>query len=287
MRQTLSKVFLPVTFSALTCLVAICLVACSDDPETGPETPVQDEIDGSGIPETPEQDEIDGSGIPETPAQDETDGSELPETREENAIIGSGIDAYYDISKAGIDIRWMNPDDGSYSLLLKTEGSSEWNIYYGGHREDAAPVEYELFNLSGTEALVGLFVQHDVDGRVLEEHSEFTIDLSTVVLVTPEQYPIDGSEIGAFYEVSSDGIVIGWNNPVDGNYTLSLRTENSLEWDIYNGGHGEEKARVDFDLLNLSGLETLVGQFQKYGKDRSFLQGYSEFKIDLSTVEFP
>ena len=44
---------------------------------------------------------------------------------------------------------------------------------------------------------------------------------------------------------------------------------------------------MELSLLNLSGTETLVGRFAKYALDRSFVEDYSEFTIDLASVDFP
>ena len=102
-----------------------------------------------------------------------------------------------------------------------------------------------------------------------------------------ERHPIEGSEIGAYYEVGLDTIDIKWTNPQDGRFRLALRMADSTEWNIYYGGHRRSSAPVELRLFNLSGTETLVGRFLKYALDRSLVEEYSEFTIDLATVEFP
>ena len=279
----LSKVFRSVVCSILSCSVTLSLFACGSDSAPSPETTQQLPI------ETPVTVEPYDSGLESDLGVGSDVGSDGIDTETIGQILieGSEIGAFYEIGLGGFDIRWTNPADGSYSLLLRTADSVEWNIFYGGHGEDFAAVQYDELSLAGTESLVGFFIQHDQDGRVLHEHSEFSIDLSAVTLATPEQHQINGSGVGAFYEVDSEGIEIGWTNPAFGNYTLNLRTANSLEWDIYHGGHGEDYAAVQFDHFNLSGTETLVGQFNKYSMDRSFVEAYAEFRIELSDVETP
>ena len=102
-----------------------------------------------------------------------------------------------------------------------------------------------------------------------------------------ERHPIEGSEIGAYYEVGLGTIDLKWTNPQDGTFSLSLRTADSTEWDIYYGGHYSDRAPVELSLFNLSGTETLVGRFGKHALDLSFVEEYSEFIIDLASVEFP
>ena len=105
-------------------------------------------------------------------------------------------------------------------------------------------------------------------------------------VLSPEQYPIWGSEIGAYYEVHPDEIRIRWANPDRSRYALSLRTADSDEWNIYYGGHSHESALVSLSALSLSGSETLVGQFGEFAADDgSWLRNYSRFVIDLSTTD--
>ena len=101
------------------------------------------------------------------------------------------------------------------------------------------------------------------------------------------QHPIEGSGIGAYYEVSPGKIEIKWTNPAGGAYVLSLRTSVTYRWNIYYGGHRPESAEVEFSEFNLSGTETLIGYFGRIYGDGSVAEEYPKFTIDLSTVEFP
>ena len=96
------------------------------------------------------------------------------------------------------------------------------------------------------------------------------------------RYRIEGSEIGAYYEVVAGGIVIEWTNPGDGTYTLSLRTSDSQGWNIYYGGHLPDRAIVSFYNFNLSGTETLVGFFGESDHTGLPVAEYGYFSIDLS-----
>ncbi len=93
-------------------------------------------------------------------------------------IAGTGIGAYYEVFGDGIDIRWSNPAEGSYSLTLYN-GSQQ--LYYGGHYAESASVSYSSFGLAGSETLTGHFSQYNEDSSWAANHPEFTIDLSTVV----------------------------------------------------------------------------------------------------------
>ena len=106
-------------------------------------------------------------------------------------------------------------------------------------------------------------------------------------VIVPAQFPIDDSEIGAYYEVSIDVVDILWANPQDGSYSLSLKTSGLDEWNIYYGGHYTDHALVDLKQFALTGTEMLTGSFAKYALDRSFVEQYGEFTLDLSTMEFP
>ena len=107
---------------------------------------------------------------------------------------------------------------------------------------------------------------------------------------SPEKHPIEGSEIGAFYEIGPGGIDIRWENPGNGKYftyILSLKTEGSYQWNIYYGGHDHEYAPVVLSQFYLTGIETLVGKFSRYVLNRTWAGDSSEFTIDLSTLAFP
>ena len=54
-----------------------------------------------------------------------------------------------------IDIRWTNPENRRYTLSLRKDDGYGWDIYYGGHPAEWAPVEFSKYDLSGTETLVG------------------------------------------------------------------------------------------------------------------------------------
>ena len=107
---------------------------------------------------------------------------------------------------------------------------------------------------------------------------------------SPEKHPIEGSDVGAYYEIGAGRIDIKWEDPGDGKYlthVLSLKTEGSDEWNIYYGGHDYEYAPVVLRQFQLAGTETLVGKFSRQVLDRTWVGDFSEFTIDLSTLEFP
>ncbi len=95
-------------------------------------------------------------------------------------IENSGINAYFEVGCEDIIIKWSNPTDSSYSLSLKTLGSEEWNIYYGGHYSEYAPVYFSKFGLTGKEIIKGRFTEYAKDNSLVEEYPEFTIDLSSI-----------------------------------------------------------------------------------------------------------
>ena len=214
--------------------------------------------------------------------------------------------------KAGeISIKWINPEDSTYRLALRTVDSAAWNIYKGRHPLGSAPVGLGKFDLSGKEVLAGQFSQYDNYNYLVEEFGSFVIDLSQVEFpegspydgidsessdLHPEtptvvdgitHYPIVGSGIGAHFVVILGGIEIRWVNAEDGNYSLALKTEGSADWDIYFGAHKLTSALVVFEEFNLSGTETLTGDFFKYIPDNDETMQYPSFSIDLSSVEFP
>ena len=121
---------------------------------------------------------------------------------ERHLIEDSALGAYYEVRPGRIDIKWTDPEDGSYALSLTTEGSEEWNIYYGGHPLESAEVELSAFGLTGDETLVGRFTTYAPDGSFLAEHPSFTIDLSTVEVPAP---PVPGDPLNRVsYTFSSD-----------------------------------------------------------------------------------
>ena len=121
---------------------------------------------------------------------------------ERHAIEDSNIGAYYEVDSSRIDIKWTNPEDGSYSLSLKTEGSDHWNIYHGGHYDDWADVEFKAFDLTGNETLVGRFSKHTPDRSFVADFPSFVIDLSAVEFLEPS-VPGDPSN-RVSYTFSSD-----------------------------------------------------------------------------------
>ncbi len=104
---------------------------------------------------------------------------------ERHTIEDSGVGAYYEVDSSRIDVKWTNPDDGDYSLSLKTEGADDWNIYYGGHQIELAEVKFSAFNLRGDETLVGRFSQNTPDGYFVADFPSFVIDLSAVEFPEP------------------------------------------------------------------------------------------------------
>ena len=104
---------------------------------------------------------------------------------ERHAIEDSGVGAYYEVGPGRINIRWTDPEDSNYSLRLKTEGSDDWNIYYGGHDRESAGVELSAFNLRGDEALAGRFSKYALDRSFVSHSPSFVIDLSAVEFPKP------------------------------------------------------------------------------------------------------
>ena len=106
----------------------------------------------------------------------------------------------------------------------------------------------------------------------------------------PEKHPIEGSEVDAHYEIGAGRIDIKWENPGNGRYityALSLRPRGSAEWRNYYGSHNYGHAPVVLRHLQLTGTETLVGKFSRQVLDSTWVGDFSEFTIDLSTLEFP
>ena len=102
-----------------------------------------------------------------------------PEIIESGILIEkSEIDAKYEINSTGINIKWNNPSDGTYSLELYN-GSNQ--IYYGGHYDESAPVNYAEFNLQGDEILTGNFTKYNLDNQWVKDYPEFKINLSKII----------------------------------------------------------------------------------------------------------
>ena len=120
--------------------------------------------------------------------------------------------------------------------------------------------------------------------------SSFPADPEPTTGASPEKHPIEGSEVGAHYEIGAGRIDIKWENPGDGRYityALSLRPRGSAEWRNYYGSHNYGHAPVVLRHLQLTGTETLVGKFSRQVLDSTWVRDFSEFTIDLSTLEFP
>ncbi len=232
---------------------------------------------------------------------------EQPEQSKRIDILGIGTDAYFEITSDEIVIIWENPAEGQYSLILKEESHKDWNIYYGGHPIGKAPVNFQKYNLDGSEKLIGQLWHYAADRHFLAYLPEFMIDLETKT-ATPlieEQEPIEktieepieklvetfsitNSGIGAVYEKTSDKIVIKWSNPEEGSYSLSLKLAGDAGWAIYYGRHPREQAPVVFSEKNMIGNETLIGRFTQYAEDLSFVQYFPEFQIALNeSIEEP
>lgn len=95
--------------------------------------------------------------------------------------IGATVpDARFELHPWGIYLKWTDPGDSGFSLVMKTAGSEDWDIYYGGHGGDGAEVDFGEFGLTGWETLVGYFVEYGLDGHWIADHPEFTIDLSSL-----------------------------------------------------------------------------------------------------------
>ena len=322
-----------IALSILFCMALLSIAACTGDSGDGtiaPE-PISTPTTAPTLPSVPSDDIPAPTSTPgptTTPTPTPTPTSTptpkptptpSPTPIPRYPIEGSEIGAYYELGPGGIDIIWTNPADGQYVLSLRTMDSDGWNIYYGGHEIESAPVKYSEFDLSGTETLVGFFGKSALDGLPVAEYGYFTIDLSvadkpgasskfleqtatlgpiltptsipthtpTPTPTPPVQYPIEGSEIGAYYELRPGRIDIKWTNPNDGTYTLSLRTSDSDGWNIYYGGHEIESAPVKYSDFDLSGTETLVGFFGKSALDGLPVAEYGYFTIDLSTADDP
>lgn len=101
-----------------------------------------------------------------------------PEVR----ILESSVTcAYYEVHFRRIDISWIDPEDGSYVLRLKTVKPEDRPLFFGGHPEERAEVALDDFGLSGSEILVGKFseyTEYGPGGRLVSMPYEFTIDLS-------------------------------------------------------------------------------------------------------------
>lgn len=143
------------------------------DPATDEPSSEALDSDGDGMTDAAEikygYDPNNSDSFPQTPAM-----VSVPA----NDIAGGATGAFYLQTSKGIVIRWQNPSPNTYSLRLKTEGSSGWDIYYGGHNIGDASVNLVEHDLKGDEILVGSFSLIGEDLSWIEDYSEFTIDLS-------------------------------------------------------------------------------------------------------------
>ena len=124
-------------------------------------------------------DPLDASSFPDEP------GLPAEAPPEQAPIHRAAIGAYYEVGPDRIEIKWTNPNDGSYVLSMRTEGSYGWDIYYGGHLPESATVEFSEFNLTGTETLVGFFGLSDLAGMTVADYPYFNIDLSEIEFPKP------------------------------------------------------------------------------------------------------
>jgi len=92
--------------------------------------------------------------------------------------------AYYQIDDYSLDIKWTNPVNVRYSLRLTTKGTpldygirDDWDIYYGGHTVESAPVVLSEKGLTGVEVLRGIFSKYNLDDSFIQQYQEFEIDL--------------------------------------------------------------------------------------------------------------
>ena len=91
------------------------------------------------------------------------------------------------------------PGTASTSLIHSASGRNaltQWNIYYGGHEYEYAPVVLSRFYLTGRETLVGMFSRYALDRTWVGDSSEFTIDLSTMALSEPSIVGDPSNRIG-------------------------------------------------------------------------------------------
>ncbi len=150
-----------------------------------------------------------------------------------------------------------------------------------------------------TKYLSGDFTDSDGDGMTDAaerkygfdplDPSSFPAEPEPTTGVSPEKHPIEGSEVGAYYEIGPGRIDIRWESPGDGKYItygLSLKPEGAAEWRDYYGSHNYGHAPVVLRQLQLTGTETLVGKFSRQVLDRTWVGDFSEFTIDLSSLEF-
>ena len=168
----------------------------------------------------------------------------------QHLIEDSGIGAWYEVNPAGIQIKWPNPVDDQFNLILKTAGSSTWNIYFGGHDIGSALVELAAFNLAKTDTLQGRFRKYTKDGNLVEEYSEFTIDLSTVefpphaaadAATTPEDTAVDVSVVANDTDLEDATLsVSSITQPANGSAVLKSGSSTVITYTPNQNFHGPD-----------------------------------------------
>ena len=98
-----------------------------------------------------------------------------------------------------------------YTLSLKHE---DRYLYYGGHAEGSALVDYDAFGLDGTETLRGRFTEYDEDGEFVRDYAWFEIKLTDYPPPLKAYHALEfiGSEGGVIIdpntqEIHSDGLL--------------------------------------------------------------------------------
>ena len=101
----------------------------------------------------------------------------IPESEINNAVIVK--------SESGILIKWkVKERESSYLKYSLTLLSGDRELYYGGHEWDLARVDYNAFDLNGTEVLRGMFTEYDPEnGEYVADGEWFQVDLSDYPLV--------------------------------------------------------------------------------------------------------
>lgn len=108
-------------------------------------------------------------------------GEPEPVILERHSIDGAGIDVYFEAYPRSVEIKWTDPAARNYRFGLRTADSAEWNIVYGGHHEEVAPVPFQQFNLTGDESLIGRFWKYDSGDNLVGVTPNLTIDLCPVI----------------------------------------------------------------------------------------------------------
>jgi len=142
-----------------------------------------------------------------------------------------------------------------------------------------------------TQYLRGDFTDSDGDGMTDVAEQKYGFDHTD-----PDSFPkrppfqslqsvaIPGPGNNLAYTTNGTGIVLQWDNPQSGSY--SLRLMNGATQLIY-GGHQSESARVDYAVYGLQGTETLTGIFSEYDAQSQWVQDLPPFSLDLSDIQLP